>query len=69
MLVGQNGAMGRKLLIFVLIWGYSNAAGQYGYYIEMSVHSINETLSVFVSIYTIYPYEAGDENAVNSSVR
>ena len=41
----------------------------FGHYTEMSVHGINETLSVFVSIYTLYPYKAGDENAVNSSMR
>ena len=48
--------------------GHSNAAGSYGHYTEMPVHGINEILSVLVSIYTIYPYKAGGENAVNSSM-
>ena len=39
-----------------------------GYYTEMPVQDINRILSVFVPIYTIYPYKAGDENAVNSSM-
>ena len=37
---------------YVLIWGYSK---NYGHYIEMTVHGIDETSLEFVPIYTIYP--------------
>jgi len=33
--------------------------GSYAHYTEMPVHGIHETLSVFLSIYAIYPYKAG----------
>ena len=46
----------------------SGTGKNYGYYTEMPGHGINETLSAFVPIYTIYLYKAGGENAVNSSV-
>lgn len=46
----------------------SGTGKNYGYYTEMPGHGINETLSAFVPIYTIYLYKAGGENAVNSSL-
>lgn len=47
---------------------YRLITGAYGHCIEMPVHGINETLSVFVPIYTIYPYKAGGEYAFHSSM-
>ncbi len=46
----------------------SGTGKNYGYYTEMPGHGIDETLSAFVPIYTIYLYKAGGENAVNSSL-